>query len=106
MQLKDYQFSEEEILLLKKYRDKQGDTRLQKRFLALLMLAEGIPLSSVKSVIGVSDWTLERWFLNYSNKGIEALNSFQYQPKPTYLTNEEQTELVAWVKKKHPEIEK
>ncbi len=106
MQLKNYQFNKEEILLLKGYRDNQDDARLQRRFLALLMVAEGISIPRVLSIIGISESTLERWFSNYTTRGIDSLSSFQYQPKQTYLTENEKSQLVEWVKKKHLEIEK
>ena len=30
--------------------------------------------------------TIENWFKQYLKKGIDSLNSFQYKPKKTYLT--------------------
>lgn len=62
MQVKHYQFNEEESVLLSHYRDNQDDARLQRRFLALLVISEGIAILGVLSIIGISEWTLERWF--------------------------------------------
>ena len=100
MKLEEYIFSSQEIDLIKQYRDLQKDPRLKQRFLALIMVAEGINLNIVCSVLGVSKTTLQRWFKHYIQKGVDALNSFQYKPKSAYLSESEQAELVQWVKKK------
>ena len=47
MNVSDYQFSDEEIVRFHKYRDNQDDARLKVRFIALLMLAEGIEIHKV-----------------------------------------------------------
>ena len=106
MKLETYQFSEQEITLLKGYRDKQEDVRLQRRFLALLLIAEKVSLDVVKKVFDISDKTLERWFNAYRQKGIESLNSFNYQPKSSNLTPEEEAQLKDWVKKNPQETGK
>lgn len=99
MKLEHYQFSEAEIQSLRAYRDNQPDARLQGRFLALLMVAEGATLEFAKTVLGVSQKTLQRWFDQYYQKGIEALNSFQYQPSQSRLSSQQQDQLKDWVKK-------
>ena len=106
MKLVAYQFSEDEIPILKIYRDTQPDARLQRRILALLMVAEGAKIEFVQSVLGISEKTLQRWFDHYHQKGIDALNSFQYKPSQARLSPQEQSELKAWVKKKDLETVK
>ena len=106
MKFEEYQFSEKEISILKQYRDNQLASRLKQRFLALLMIAEGGHFDFVKSVLGISHSSLQRWFDNYHNKGIDSLNSFQYQPKQSFLDETQSAELVDWVKKKAQVIEK
>lgn len=105
MKVEEYQFSSEEIVKLKKYRDEQPDARLQRRFLSLIMLAEGVNIEFVMKVFDISHRTLQRWFDNYIQIGIESLNSFQYQPKKTSLNLAEESQLKDWVKKKALETE-
>jgi transposase len=105
MQIENYSFKPEEIQRLEFYRDQQTDGRLQKRFIALLMIAEGISLQKTKRILGIAESTIRQWFKQYHLNGIESLNSFQYQPKASYLTKEQEAELQEWVKKNPPQIE-
>jgi len=82
-------FSEQEIANLMNYRDKQSDGRLKLRFIALLMLNEGFEFAQTSLLIGKSEKTIENWLIQYKNKGIDSLNSFQYQPKKAFLSNEQ-----------------
>ena len=50
MDVSNYQFSDEEIARFHQYRDNQDDARLKARFIALLMLAEGIEINKVASI--------------------------------------------------------
>ena len=50
MDVSNYKFSDQEIELLNQYRDNQDDARLKARFIALLMLAEGIEINKVASI--------------------------------------------------------
>jgi hypothetical protein len=47
MDVSSYRFSDEEIVRLQQYRDRQQDVRLKVRFMALLMLAKDIAISDV-----------------------------------------------------------
>ena len=60
MKVEEYQFSSEEIVKLKKYRDEQPDACLQRRFLSLIMLAEGVNIEFVMKVFDISHRTLQR----------------------------------------------
>jgi len=102
MDVSEYQFDEEEILKLHDRRDNQPDVRLKVRFIAMLMLAEGIELKSIASIIGKSIRTIENWHDQYVKKGIDSLNSFQYKPKQSYLTPEQIDQVVDWVKQSNP----
>jgi hypothetical protein len=62
MKLEDYTCIEGAIKHLEEYRDKQNDSRLKMRFLALLMVARGIKLAIVALTIGKSLHTIEQWF--------------------------------------------
>ena len=102
MKIANYTFSEEEIKKLEEYRDKQEDGRLKLRFVALLMAARGLKLEVVSSVVGKSLKTIENWFKQYLKKGIDSLNSFQYKPKKTYLSEEQINQTIEWVRKNNP----
>ena len=102
MDVSDYKFSENEILILHQYRDNQPDIRLKVRFIALLLLSKGLELEDIASVIGKSTKTIENWLQQYITKGIDSLNSFQYKPKKTYLTDEQIEQLVKWVTETNP----
>ncbi len=102
MDISNHQFTEDEISQLNEYRDYQPDARLKVRFIALLMLAEGVKPHTTASIIGKSMKTIENWFHQYSTKGIASLNSFQYKPKQSFLSPEQTEEIVAWVKTNNP----
>lgn len=102
MDVSIYKFSDQEIELLKQYRDNQDDARLKARFIALLMLAVGIEINKVAAIIGKSIKTIENWYQQYRSKGIESLNFFQYKPKEFYLNEEQIEQLVSWVKTTNP----
>ena len=102
MDVSKYQFSNEEIERLQLYRDNQGDARLIVRFIALLMLAKGNETKDVASVIGKSIRTIENWHIQYVTKGVESLNFFQYKPRQSYLSEEQQEQVVQWVKTTNP----
>jgi transposase len=102
MDASKYQFGNDEIMALQSHRDNQTDARLKVRFIALLMLAEGLELVKISSIIGKSIRTIEKWYFEYATKGIDSLNSFQYKPKKSYLTSEQIDQVVAWVKATNP----
>lgn len=102
MDIANYQFQSDEIQSLKRYRDEQQDFRLKIRFIALLMLAQGINVEIVASSIGKSVKTIENWFQQYRAKGIDSLNSFHYKPKQAFLKREQIDQLLTWVKGENP----
>lgn len=102
MNLSEYQFDDDEIAKLHERRDNQPDVRLKVRFMALLMLTEGIELPVIASIIGKSPKTIENWHKQYVTKGIDSLNSFQYKPKQSYLRSEQIDQVVKWVKETNP----
>jgi transposase len=102
MDVSEYKFDDDEIQKLHDHRDNQPDVRLKVRFIAMLMLAEGVELKTIASVIGKSVKTIENWHHQYATKGIDSLNSFQYKPKKSYLTPEQIDQVVNWVKETNP----
>jgi transposase len=102
MDISEYQFDDDEIQRLHEYRDNQLDIRLKVRFIALLLLAESVELRTIASVIGKSVKTIENWHRQYVTKGIDSLNSFQYKPKKSFLTDEQIDQVVSWVKETNP----
>ena len=102
MDASKYQFDHDKIATLHYYRDNQFDARLKVRFIALLMLAEGLELEKIASIIGKSSKAIEKWYFEYATKGINSLNSFQYKPKQSYLTSAQIDQVVTWVKETNP----
>jgi len=95
-------FSEKEIEELQLRRDNQPDARLKSRFIALLMLANGIEPKAISSIIGKSVKSIENWVYQYRTRGIDSLNAFQYKPKKTFLEKNQVEKVVEWVKKTNP----
>lgn len=102
MDASKYEFDNDKITALQNHRDNQPDARLKVRFITLLMLAEGLELGKISSIIGKSTKTIEKWYFEYVTKGIDSLNSFQYKPKQSYLTSEQVDQVVTWVKETNP----
>ena len=102
MDVSTYKFSDEEIVLLKQYRDAQQDSRLRLRFMVLLMLAVGNSIKDIAVITSASIKTIENWYHQYLTKGIDCLNSFQYKPKQSYLSSEQISAIVSWVKTTNP----
>jgi transposase len=102
MDVSKYEFDDEEIAKLHKYRDNQPDVRLKVRFMTLLMLANKVELKTIASIIGKSIKTIENWHCQYVTKGINSLNSFQYKPKQSYLDSEQINQVVNWVTQTNP----
>ena len=102
MDISEHAFTDEERSKLIEYRNNQPDVRLKDRFLALILLSEGLGLPRVACIVRKSIRTIENWFYQYMSKGINSLNSFHYKPKQPYLTPEQINEVVTWVKKDNP----
>jgi transposase len=102
MDVSTYEFDDEEIAELHKYRDNQTDVRLKVRFMTLLMLANKVELKTIASIIGKSIKTIENRLGQYVTKGINSLNSFQYKPKQSYLDSEQINQVVNWVTETNP----
>ena len=102
MDVSKYEFDDEQIAKLHKYRDNQPDVRLKVRFMTLLMLANKVELKTIASIIGKSVKTIENWHFQYVTRGINSLNSFQYKPKQSYLDSEQINQVVNWVTQTNP----
>ncbi len=102
MDVSKYQFGKDEIEKLRIFRDNQNNPRLKLRFVALLILAEGLESQKVASIMRKSEKTIENWVRQYRAKGIESLNSFQYKPKMSFLNEEQVEKLINWVKETNP----
>ena len=59
MNVSEYKFGDDEIQKLNEYRDFQPDVRLKVRFIALLMMAEGVEPHKAASILGKSMKTIE-----------------------------------------------
>ena len=76
-----YAFSENDIKELEEYRDHQEDFRLKRRFIIFLQVIEGVSLDTICKTFKISPKTIDNWFNQYSSKGIDALNTFNYVKK-------------------------
>ena len=102
MDVSKQKFDDDEITRLNEYRDSQPDVRLKIRFITMLMLAKGLELEDIASIIGKSVKTIENWHYHYVTKGIDSLNSFQYKPKQTYLNTDQIEQITTWVRETNP----
>jgi len=93
----DYFFTENEIELLKKYRDSQKNPKLKLRFVALLALAVGNSIEKVSQMLGFCSATIVNWYKKYSDEGIECMNSYNYIFKKPYLDNFQVNQVVIFV---------
>ena len=87
MDASKYQFDHDKIATLHYYRDNQFDARLKVRFIALLMLAEGLELEKIASIIGKSSKAIEKWYFEYATKGINSLNVYDQEKFEQKLVN-------------------
>jgi transposase len=102
MDITQHTFGQEEIHHLRQSRDQQHDGRLKIRFIGLLMLAEHLAIEQAASLIGRSVKTLRHWGHQYLTHGVDRLNSFNYQPKQTYLKPSQIEQVVMWVTTTNP----
>lgn len=102
MNIPNYKFTNEEIIKLKNYRDRQKNPNLRARLIAILMIANEIDICIISKVIGKSNSTIERWFQHYLTKGIDRINSFNYAPKKSFLEKDQILEVTDWVRKTNP----
>jgi transposase len=97
-----YNFSQDELDNLCNYRDKQNNSRLKTRFIALVMLAMGSEPAFAASVVGKKIITINKWLKQYIFKGIDSLNSFNYKPKRSYLNFNQINQTVIYVTFENP----
>lgn len=102
MKITDYKFSEDEIKNLVQYRDNQSSYQIRTRFIALLMLSQGLSPDSVSSVTGNSVYTIEYWFKLYTEEGIGRLNTLKYTPKQPYLNMFQINQVIIYVSWENP----
>ena len=97
-----HDFTDDEIEILKKYRDKESNIRLKLRFAALIFIALKTDASVVASGIGISEFTIENWYNQYVSEGIESIASFNYKPKQAYLNFFQINQTVIYVTFENP----
>jgi len=102
MELPKYSFTENEILILKKYRDKQKNANLRVRLLAIIMIAQDIAFDDIAQILGKSKITIVNWLKNYIEKGIESLNTYNYIPKKPKLSKKQISDIINWVRENNP----
>jgi transposase len=97
-----HDFTDNEIEILKKYREKQNNFRLKLRFAAILLIAFKTDAEVISSSLGISEFTLKKWYDQYISKGIAGLDSFNYKPKKAYLNFFQINQAVIYVKFENP----
>ena len=97
-----YKFSEDDITQLQEYRDNQSDVRLKIRFIAMLMQVKDFEIREIASIVGKSIKTIENWHNQYTEKGIDSLNSFSYTLKQAFIRSEQIEEVITWVSETNP----
>ena len=93
----EYNFSDNEINMLCKYRDIQNNTRLKIRFIALIILALTKDITSAATAVGRSVRCVNNWLNQYISQGINSLNSFNYKPKQSFLNFFQINQIIIYV---------
>lgn len=107
MKLSDCIFSEKDIEQLQNYRDRQKDTKLKLRFMAILSViydTNGIEagIGRTSDIFGKHTETIKNWLRIYLNEGIEKLNSSNYKPKQSYLNRHQINQVIIFVTYENP----
>jgi transposase len=102
MKMPDHIFTNNEIIKLNKYRDKQKNANLKIRFVALLMISKEISIDVISQTIGKCKNTIIIWFVKYLSKGIDSLNSYNYVPKKEFINKVQISEVLDWVRENNP----
>lgn len=76
------QFTEEDIMQLRKERYHHPHPRVQRKMDALLLKSQGLSHGEIGKIVDVSQKTLREYLTQYQNGGIEALKTIHfYQPQ-------------------------
>lgn len=97
-----HDFTDNEIEILNKYRDKQNNPRLKMRFVALLFLSFKTDIALIAEGIGYTVITIKKWYDQYISEGIESLNRLNYKPKQSYLNFYQINQIVIHVTFENP----
>lgn len=81
---------------LKKFIERNKDSRELKRALAVKMSLEGLPLKAVAKNLNLSFQFVWKWKQVYTHKGIEALN-LGYQGAVSYLKEKARRQIKQWL---------
>jgi transposase len=84
--------------MLKYYKKTEGQAPLDKIrcLFGDLVIADSIEPERIARILSRSPKSIENWFRIYIEKGIDALNSFQYQPKQSYLDEDRIDRVCEW----------
>lgn len=73
------------------------DPRETKRALTVKMLQTGLSPQSIANLLNVSEQYVSKWKIKYEKEGVLGLR-LAYQGKKPYLSTEQRSEVVAWIK--------
>jgi transposase len=107
MKLSDCIFSEKDIKQLRDYRDRQKDTELKLRFIAILSVVydtEGIEagIRHTAEIFGKDTETIKNRLRLCLTGGAEKLNFFNYKPKQSYLNRHQINQVIISVTYENP----
>ncbi len=82
---------------------KENIVNLKVRFIALLMIAGGIDITSAASITGKTVNTINNRLRQYISEGIDSINSYDCKPKKPYLDFFQINDVVIYVTFENPE---
>jgi transposase len=93
-------FSDEEVIVLRKQRFLHPDPKVQIRLEALLLKSKGLKHAEIIHILEISDSALSRWVRIYRRGGLDELTRLGYGKTTSELANHRQT-LLAYFQE-HP----
>jgi transposase len=107
MKLSDCIFSEKDIKQLRNHRDRQKDTELKLRFMAILSVAYdadgiGAGIEHTARLFGKHTETIKNRLRLCLTGGAEKLNFFNYKPEQSYLNRHQINQVIISVTYENP----
>lgn len=97
--LLEQQQKSEKIAILREFIHSKPEARELKRAIAVQMALENTPYSKITTILGISKSFITHWKRKFEFVGIEGIK-LGYQGAKSYLTSEQRTETLAWLRMK------
>lgn len=94
--------AEEKQVLMELARDGLIEHRLARRANALILLDQGMSYREVGKVLLLDDGTIREWHAAFKLDGVDGLAGFHYGGRHSFLSDEQETRLKAWVSDRLP----